>query len=101
MQAQALRQALGQLLHGIGRKIGAVDVHVVQIAAHLVDLNAANQVHAGDERAHQKADEQDGCDGELDEFLAPFAAVAPCCSHLRFSSPNPCAQRVTEFTPAG
>ena len=58
LQIQSRGQTLRKLLHRIGGEIGPVYVHIGEVAASLVGLNTADEVHAGNEGAHQQSDKE-------------------------------------------
>jgi hypothetical protein len=58
LKIQSLRQPLRLLLQRVGGKVAAMDVHVVQIPAHLVALNAPDQIHPDHEGSDQHGHEQ-------------------------------------------
>ncbi len=102
LKIQSLRQPLRLLLQRVSGKVAAVDVHVVQVPAHLVTLNAADQIHAYHEGPDQHGHKQYRHQTELQDLLA---ALLSSSSRYRvprrrtLSSHN--VHSCTELTPAG
>src|SRR6185295_15748180 len=107
LEVHPTRESLRHLLHGIGRKVGSVDVHARKIAVHLRGLDASNQAEPGDESAQKQRNQNRQQQPELQQFLtalaAPVARQKPAeilqIQHSRAPMAHP--HRVTEDTPAG